>query len=453
MVGPWGDQMRGDALSARELLETWRQKRALRVGTRCAGVGVLMSLLSVPLDLHYSSPFVVYTDVVVAIGCFCSLLWSRAARPERFIWWPFYLALWLATFASIWETGGWHSPFLTCDVVVLFALGTVIQTRFSPVKVGAFVLAYHLFWGAITAAGWVPAPLPQPWYFTLAILFTLLGAAAYGLYSLMQTEAELARETYEQGQALSETTSSLVHAARLSELGTRVATTAHELSQPVQVIASVSDLVGRLARQGPAALEKIDKLNVRVREASARLAKLLSQLRDFSRDDAFSPQRLDVNELVRSSQHLAEYDLRARNAACELRTPADPIHVEADATQIQQVLLNLLANARDACAGVPDAKVTLAVSQVADRWARVQVTDNGPGIPLEVQGRVFRPYFSTKPRGAGSGLGLAICAHLVERHRGRILMSSRPGETVFCVDLPIGPAPVAAAAEQPALSG
>ena len=111
--------------------------------------------------------------------------------------------------------------------------------------------------------------------------------------------------------------------------------------------------------------------------------------------------------------------------------------VEADANQLQQVLLNLLNNAREALGGRGEIRVSTALT--ADGRVRFSVTDDGPGIPPEIQPRIFVPFFTTKEE--GTGLGLSVSYRIVRDHGGRLEVTSEPGAgAAFTVDLPAAPA-------------
>ena len=127
--------------------------------------------------------------------------------------------------------------------------------------------------------------------------------------------------------------------------------------------------------------------------------------------------------------------------AVVLRTclPDHPVWVMADATQVQQVILNLGANARDAMPEGGD--LTVAVSR-GDGDATIEVVDTGVGMTPEVQARVFEPFFTTKPRGVGTGLGLWLIHGVVKEHKGRVQVASTPGKgSRFTVTLPLTDAP------------
>ncbi len=113
--------------------------------------------------------------------------------------------------------------------------------------------------------------------------------------------------------------------------------------------------------------------------------------------------------------------------------------------QLQQVFLNLLLNAEQAIlgSGVGDHRVgdrihisTRARDEDGEQWVVIRVADNGPGIPPDVLPRIFEPFFTTKNVGEGTGLGLSVSYGIVQQHGGRLTAESRPGRTVFTLELP-----------------
>jgi signal transduction histidine kinase len=109
--------------------------------------------------------------------------------------------------------------------------------------------------------------------------------------------------------------------------------------------------------------------------------------------------------------------------------------IEAYGSELNQVWTNLIDNAADAMNG--QGRLSIKTRRQQDQ-AVVEITDDGPGIPDEIRARIFDPFFTTKPPGAGTGLGLHIAYNIVvHKHRGRISVASRPGETTFQVLLPI----------------
>ncbi len=195
-----------------------------------------------------------------------------------------------------------------------------------------------------------------------------------------------------------------------------------------------------------------------IRQAGARAAKIVADLLSFSRKTASDVAPRDLNHLLIQTLELAsaDYDLRKkydfRNLNIVQELAPDLPEVSCDGQQIQQVILNLVRNAAQAMAErkavegdgyQPRLIVRTSVQQDSEEnqrlWARLEVEDNGPGIPKVVRERLFEPFFTTKAVGEGTGLGLWLCwSIVVERHKGQIWVEPGPrGGTRFVVALPI----------------
>jgi two-component system cell cycle sensor histidine kinase/response regulator CckA len=184
-----------------------------------------------------------------------------------------------------------------------------------------------------------------------------------------------------------------------------------------------------------------------IKKAGDRAAALTRQLLAFSRQQVLQPSLIDVNRTV---HHVEQLLLRLIGADVHLRTylAEDLWPVKADAAQLEQVLMNLAVNARDAMREgglltIETANVELTRSGdeafvvVAGPYVLLAVTDTGTGMNAETKARAFEPFFTTKPPGQGTGLGLAIAQSIVADHGGRIEVESRLGTgTVFRVVLP-----------------
>jgi two-component system, NtrC family, sensor kinase len=154
----------------------------------------------------------------------------------------------------------------------------------------------------------------------------------------------------------------------------------------------------------------------------------------FARADDDVRQAIDLHEELESSLTLLNHLLKDRVTVHRKYGNVPPI--ECVRSQIDQVLLNVLANAAQAIAG-PGA-ITVE-TRLEDTHAVVTVADTGPGIAPEIMGRIFDPFFTTKPVGEGTGLGLSISYEIVKKHGGEIRAESRPGEgATFTMRLPLG---------------
>lgn len=180
-----------------------------------------------------------------------------------------------------------------------------------------------------------------------------------------------------------------------------------------------------------------------VEHAAQRISELVGAVKSYSHmDRATDKEPTDLAREIESTLTMFAYAVRKKGIG--LGRDYDPAlpPVEAYAGELNQVWTNLIDNALDAA---PEGgHVTVATRRV-NSWAEVEVRDDGPGIPPEVEARIWEPFFTTKPVGEGSGLGLDIARRIVvQRHGGEIAVESRPGDTRFTVRLPL------AAAEAPA---
>jgi signal transduction histidine kinase len=241
----------------------------------------------------------------------------------------------------------------------------------------------------------------------------------------------------------------LVHAEKMAALGLLVGGVAHELNNPLTCITGGMELLEeRLAdmRRLLAAVEEgvdaatlaamkaeadlaalpreLEVLMAACREGAERAGAIVQNLRDFSRQDTFEMQPVDLAGCLRSTVALVRSAYKER-VTFELDLADETPRVQGSAGHLNQVFMNLIVNACQAIEGEGTVAVTLAPD---DAGVAVTIADTGPGIPESVRERIFDPFYTTKPAGQGTGLGLAICLGLVEKHGGRIAVESRPGD-------------------------
>jgi two-component system, cell cycle sensor histidine kinase and response regulator CckA len=185
-------------------------------------------------------------------------------------------------------------------------------------------------------------------------------------------------------------------------------------------------------------------------EASERAAGLTRQLLAFGRRQVMQTRDVDLNDLVASLAKMVQRVL-GEDINLQLQLSARPIVVHADPGLIDQVLMNLVLNARDAMPGGGLLRIdTFARMSPAGNEAVIRVVDTGIGIPEERLCRIFDPFYTTKDAGKGSGLGLATAFGIMAQHGGRIAVSSRVGDgTTFEVIMPVSAATIEAPAERP----
>ena len=214
----------------------------------------------------------------------------------------------------------------------------------------------------------------------------------------------------------------LISAEKLATTGVLAAGIAHEVGTPLGIIRAraellMEDIVRADSRRAlEAIVQQIDRISSTIR-----------QVLDFSRVQPVELDRVDGGAAARVAIELVGHRLRQQHIQVELDIAPELPRMAADPNQFQQVLINLLLNACDACA--PDGAIEIAAAATADeKRIRWDIRDNGSGIPAEHLLAVFDPFFTTKKRGEGTGLGLPIAASIVRNHGGEISLSSVAGE-------------------------
>ena len=227
---------------------------------------------------------------------------------------------------------------------------------------------------------------------------------------------------------------------KMEAVGQLAGGVAHDFNNLLTVINGYTDLLLASSLAGDPSREML----LEIREAGRRSADLTRQLLAFSRRQVLSPKRLDLNDVVRRSKGLLEH-LMGKDAHLSLDLAPLPCPVWADSGQLDQVVMNLCINARDATA--PGGRVTIS-TRISGDEACLAVADTGCGMSPEVRSRVFEPFFTTKPVGRGTGLGLAVVHGVVKQSGGRVEVESRPGAgTTFSVFLPVAAHGVDAASQ------
>ncbi len=223
----------------------------------------------------------------------------------------------------------------------------------------------------------------------------------------------------------------LLQAGKLAAVGQLVSGVAHEINNPLAVIVGQAQLLGRRLVD-PDHVQRVD----RIRASGMQAAKIVRELQTFVRPRPREVAELDLRDVIARVLTLREDALRVSGIALVREISPAATIVRGDASQLEQVLLNLVLNAEQALAGCPDGRIAIRLSAQEGR-VRVAVADTGPGIPADVLPRIFEPFFSTKAVGQGTGLGLSICYSIVQSHGGRLTADSRPGlGATFVLDLP-----------------
>ncbi|MGH9862091.1 MAG: hybrid sensor histidine kinase/response regulator [Candidatus Acidiferrales bacterium] len=244
----------------------------------------------------------------------------------------------------------------------------------------------------------------------------------------------------------------VVQREKLAILGQLLSGIAHELNNPLTAVTGYAELLGAKSLS-PDLQEKVWRLRVE----AERAGRIVKSLLLFARGDRAEKQPVNVNETLLRALSLRSYELKIENIQVVQEFSSRIPPVRGDLNQLQQVFLNLLLNAEQAIRSQRQhGRITLRTSWLPEHeCVRVEITDDGPGIPPAVLPHIFDPFFTTKAAPEGTGLGLSISQAIVREHGGDIRVESNPGGgATFRVELPMEPMTVrtrpAAAARAPA---
>jgi two-component system sensor kinase FixL len=202
---------------------------------------------------------------------------------------------------------------------------------------------------------------------------------------------------------------------------------AHEVNQPLTAIATYAQACQRLLASGEYSQEDIAAALEHIGTQALRAGEVIRRLRTFVKNREVKRELLDANRLLDDVLTLAQTDARHHGVRIRLQpSPASPT-VQADAVQIQQVILNLVRNSIDAMLGVPESQreIVLRTSVDSDSDVEYMVADRGTGVEAAAMAELFNPFFTTKP--GGTGLGLSISRSILRAHGGKLWCDANPG--------------------------
>lgn len=238
---------------------------------------------------------------------------------------------------------------------------------------------------------------------------------------------------------LQELQAELVHVSRLSAMGEMASTLAHELNQPLGAIANYTKGCRRLlADPSPAAVAKVMEVLDKAAEQALRAGQIIRRLREFVARGETEKRIEPVARLIEEASALALVGAREQGITAHVALAPNTGAVLADRVQVQQVLINLMRNAREAMQEGGRRELTVAARPAGPETVEIAVSDTGPGIAGEVAHRLFQPFVTTKV--SGMGVGLSICRTIVEAHGGRLWVErNEAGGATFRLTLPAVP--------------
>jgi signal transduction histidine kinase len=243
--------------------------------------------------------------------------------------------------------------------------------------------------------------------------------------------------------------SELTHLGRVALVGELSATLAHEMKQPLGAILANARVARHMLERDQINMAELREILEDIAADDRRAGAVIDHVRSLVKKEDPERELLSVNDVVREVMDLMRSELQHRGVIASIRLSEPAPMVLADRVELQQVLVNLVINASDAMSERRWGERLLVISTASDGDARIEVQDQGTGIPNDTLSSIFDPFVTTKRDGLG--LGLAICRTIITEHHGRMwaVNNSDRGATVI-VSLPLASAVPAPAAEPPA---
>jgi signal transduction histidine kinase len=241
-------------------------------------------------------------------------------------------------------------------------------------------------------------------------------------------------------ETVRERTERLLQSEKVAAMGSLLAGVAHELNNPLTVLSGHAHM---LRATGDAAL---GSRATKIQAAADRCVRIVRNFLALARHRSPERSLTSLSQIVLEALELLAYELRTDGVEVDVDVAGDLPTLWADPHQLHQVLVNLMANAHYAMrrhAGPRRLRVT-GRSDAGSQRVRLEIADTGPGIPPDVQAKIFEAFFTTKPAGEGTGLGLSLCRGIVADHGGTITVDSAAGRgTTFVIELPVLTPPAA----------
>ncbi len=244
-------------------------------------------------------------------------------------------------------------------------------------------------------------------------------------------------EEFQHSEELSRQRKMTHHNAKLAAIGELAAGVAHEINNPLTIINGFVNLLGKNLDQKTWDKQRILEVVKKIDTSTERIAKIVKGLKNFSRVDKDIISHFDLVETIDEtiSMLLGIYHKEGVNIVFDFNR-VQKVIIQGNRGKIQQVLINLIANAKDATSEQEERHIGIRLEKEGER-IRLHVHDNGPGIPQELKERVFEPFFTTKDVNKGTGIGLSLVHSIVAEHKGSIrIEDSEPSGVTFIIELP-----------------
>ncbi len=234
---------------------------------------------------------------------------------------------------------------------------------------------------------------------------------------------------------LSDQKKMMTYSASMSALGEMAGGIAHEINNPLSIIHAHAEMLAEVLDEN-LTLQLVNRAGSKIRDTAQRIAKIINGLRVFSRKGDKDPlQTLALSTVLEDTLAICIEKFKSRSVVIYVDELNHDIQVNARATQLMQVFLNLLNNAADAVVPLTEKWIKIKLTS-NNEFAEIKIIDSGLGIDSLIFSKVFDPFFTTKPLGQGTGLGLSISKSIIDDHKGFLFIDDKSKNTCFTVQLP-----------------
>ncbi|MBT3351619.1 MAG: transporter substrate-binding domain-containing protein [Nitrospinaceae bacterium] len=271
----------------------------------------------------------------------------------------------------------------------------------------------------------------QPWALEKSIM---VGIIVFFMLAAFVSTDKYVHERIKSREAIEHSKEMIARAGKLSSLGTLTAGAAHEILNPANIVGMHAQRLMRTNEEGSREYKSAKVIY----DSVGRINQICDDLRRFSRNEPTAFKPFNPNKITRNSLNLLLHELRLESIRVELNVDNEDQQISGDPNQIQQVLFNLIGNAKDAMPNGGNLIITtLETSKENKKWWECRVMDTGSGIPEDIMPNLFDPFFTTKPEDKGTGLGLSVTYGIIENHGGAIWAESKTGSgSTFIIQLP-----------------
>ena len=256
---------------------------------------------------------------------------------------------------------------------------------------------------------------------------------------LQNWSQQLEYKVQKKSEALSEAQNELIHVERIASLGKLSSSVAHEINNPLSGILVYSKLVMKQLNSSEFYHPKKESIlkNLKLIETETkRCGDIVKGLLDFSRKDQEDFEPVGLHSILKDTYRLMRHTIKMEGIAFHLELEAERDQILCSPNHIKQACVAMLVNSSEAVS--ENGEITIRTRNPEDGWVTLEISDNGVGIAEQELAHIFEPFYSTKRETSGIGLGLAIVHGIVENHKGRIHVDSKPGKgTTISITFPL----------------